>query len=218
MSEPSQTDAMSEKIEKLMTHLSVTRKGAQRIAEIVEAGVEILLEEGFTALTKRRIAKRLGIGHGNVSYYFPTREALWQAVIEYELKAYYDKHYQAFESDPDDAQGCFDEFVRFWFEEYEDREMRIFFAQVLAFAEVKDVVAKQRDAIYEMFFEESLSRMRPLTLGVSEEVLRERAMFLMATLEGMHAVTAFRPELVHDNAKFKKRVVEHMNAIVRGKL
>jgi len=209
---------MSEKIEKLMTGRSVTRKGAKRIAEIVEAGVEILLEEGFTALTKRRIAKRLNIGHGNVSYYFPTREALWQAVIEYELKAYYAEHYQNFESDPHDAQGRFDEFVRFWFEEYEDREMRIFFAQVLAFAEVKDVVAKQRDAIYEMFFEETLAKIRPLNLGVSDETLRERAMFLMATLEGMHAVTAFRPELIHNNDGFEDRVVAHMNAIVRGTL
>ena len=63
-------------IANLMTTLDVTRKGAERIADIVNAGAALLLEEGFSSLTKRRIAKRLGISHGNVSYYFPTRESL----------------------------------------------------------------------------------------------------------------------------------------------
>ncbi len=47
---------MNEKVELLMERLDVTRKGAERIANIVETGVDILRTEGFTALTKRRIA------------------------------------------------------------------------------------------------------------------------------------------------------------------
>ncbi len=35
------------KITNLMTSLDVTRKGAERIADIVKVGAEILLEEGF---------------------------------------------------------------------------------------------------------------------------------------------------------------------------
>ena len=64
---------MNDKIANLMTSLDVTRKGAERIADILKVGVAILLDEGFSSLTKRRIAKRLGISHGNVNYYFPTR-------------------------------------------------------------------------------------------------------------------------------------------------
>ncbi len=103
---------MNEKVALLMERLDVTRKGAERIAKIVETGVDILRTEGFTALTKRRIAKRLGISHGNVSYYFPTRESLWKGVIEYELKFYYDKYYGESKSADNDPEGRFDEFVR----------------------------------------------------------------------------------------------------------
>jgi len=39
---------MNEKIANLMTSLDVTRKGAERIAAIVQVGGEILLEEGFS--------------------------------------------------------------------------------------------------------------------------------------------------------------------------
>ena len=76
---------VNDKITNLMTSLDVTRKGAETISDILKVGTAILLDEGFSSLTKRRIAKRLRISQGNVSYYFPTRDSLWRAVIDYEL-------------------------------------------------------------------------------------------------------------------------------------
>jgi len=207
---------VSEKRQHLARHLDVTRKGARRIAEIVQAGVSILLEEGFTALTKRRIAARLDISHGNVSYYFPTRESLWRAVIDYEYKEYYRKHYGSLRADPDDPQALFDEFVLRWIDEYLDREMRIFFSQVLAFAEVNETVARLRDEIYEMFLKETLSRVRPLNPGVPESEIELRALVLVSTLEGLHAVSAFRPGLVSRDDAFRQRLLRQMNAVARG--
>ncbi len=207
---------MNEKVELLMQRLDVTRKGAERIANIVESGVDILRTEGFTALTKRRIAKRLGISDGNVSYYFPTRESLWQGVIEYELKTYYEKHYRTFKAAHDDPEGRFDEFVRLWFQEYEDRELRIFFAQLLAFAEVSEFVAKQRDEIYQIFFDETESRIRDLDPGLSDNELQTRTTLVMAMLEGLHAVTAFKPDLMNSNTAFQEQLVSQVKAIARG--
>ena len=83
---------MSQKIENSVSSRDVTRKGAERVSEIVRAGAEILLEEGFSAVTKRRVADRVGIAHGNVGYYFPTRESLWRAVVDYELSEIHDKY------------------------------------------------------------------------------------------------------------------------------
>ncbi len=207
---------MNEKIELLMQRLDVTRKGAERIANIIEVGVEILRTEGFTALTKRRIAKRLGISDGNVSYYFPTRESLWQGVIEYELKFYYQKHYGKQETSDDDPAHSFENFVRLWFQEYEDRELRIFFAQLLAFAEVSDFVAKQRDEIYQTFYDETESRISDLNPGLSDTELQSRTALVMAMLEGLHAVTAFKPDLLNSSTDFQEQLVSQVKAIACG--
>ncbi len=207
---------MNEKIANLMTSLDVTRKGAERIADIVKAGAEILLDEGFSSLTKRRIAKRLGISHGNVSYYFPTRDSLRHAVIDYELKEYYQRHQGDLNADPNDPQACFDEFVVRWIDEYNDRVVRIFFSHIIAFAEVNDSVAKIRDEIYEEFFDETMKRARALDLGVEDEELERRALEVMVVLEGLHAVSAFRPALVERNYEFKQRLLKRANAIIRG--
>ncbi len=207
---------MNEKIANLMTSLDVTRKGAERIADIVKVGAEILLDEGFSSLTKRRIAKRLGISHGNVSYYFPTRESLWHAVIDYELKEYYQRHHGTLIADPSDPQAYFDAFVVGWIDEYNDRVVRIFFSHIIAFAEVNESVAKIRDEIYEEFFDETMKRARALDLRVDEQELERRVLEVMVVLEGLHAVSAFRPALVERNYEFKQRLLKRANAIIRG--
>ena len=207
---------MNERVELLMERLDVTRKGAQRIANIVDAGVDILRTEGFTALTKRRIAKRLGISDGNVSYYFPTRESLWKGVIEYELKSYYERHYGTFTPTRDDPEDRLDEFVRMWFREYEDRELRIFFAQLLAFAEVSEFVAQQRDEIYQTFYDETEARVRALDPGLPSEELQSRATLILAMLEGLHAVTALKPDLLSSDANFQEKLVLQIKAIAHG--
>ena len=204
------------KIADFMATLDVTRKGAERISEIVNAGASLLLEEGFSSLTKRRIAKRLGISHGNVSYYFPTRESLWHAVIDFELKEYYQRHQGDLHADPDDPQARFDEFVVRWIDEYNDRVIRIFFSHVIAFAEIDDAVAKIRDEIYESFFDLTIKLARELKLDVDEEELERRVLEVMVVLEGLHAVSAFRPALVAQNYKFKQRLLKRVNAIIRG--
>ena len=199
-----------------MTSLDVTRKGAERIAEIVSAGAELLLDEGFSSLTKRRIANRLGISHGNVSYYFPTRESLWHAVMDYELKEYYQRHQGDLNADPNDPQACFDEFVVRWIDEYNDRAVRIFFSHIIAFAEVNEAIAKIRDEVYEEFFEGTLNRARALDLRVDDEELELRVLEVMVVLEGLHAVSAFRPALVQQNYEFKQRLLKRVNAIIHG--
>jgi len=209
---------MNEKVDLLMERLDVTRKGAERIANIVDAGVEILRTEGFTALTKRRIAKRLGISDGNVSYYFPTRESLWKGVIEYELKFYYQKHYGNEQTSDNDPIVRFDKFVRRWFQEYKDRELRIFFAQLLAFAEVSEFVAQQRDEIYQTFHDETQARIRALDPEIPENELQTRTALVMAMLEGLHAVTAFQPKLMSSRTDFEEQLVSQVKAIAYGRV
>ena len=204
------------KITNLMTTLDVTRKGAERIADIVNAGAGLLLEEGFSSLTKRRIAKRLDISHGNVSYYFPTRESLWHAVINFELKEFYQRHQRDLHADPDDPQARFDEYVVGWIDEYNNRVIRVFFAHVIAYAEINEAVAKMRDEVYESIFDRTMTLSRALGLEVKDEELELRVLEVMAVLEGLQAVSAFRPALIERNYEFKRRLLRRVNAIIRG--
>ncbi len=62
-----------------------------------------------------------------------------------------------------------------------------------------------------------MKRARALDLRVDEQELELRVLEVMVVLEGLHAVSAFRPALVERNYEFKQRLLKRANAIIRGK-
>ena len=207
---------MNEKITRLLPSRDITPKGAARVVEIARAGTEIVLEEGFSSLTKRRVATRLGIAHGNVGYYFPTRESLWRAVVDYELAEIQHKYPSGLKTDPDDPQSSFDEYLSVYMVSYEDREFGKFFAHLEAYAAINSAVARLRDEMYEGFLQRMMERVRPLCIGVDDEQIELRALTVMALFEGLGSLSAIRPELITKNSKFRQQMIDQANAIVRG--
>ena len=124
----------------------------------MRAGADILLEEGFSSVTKRRVAKRLDIAHGNVGYYFPTRESLWRAIVDYELSELDDQYPSDFKTDMDEPQSCFDEYLMVYMVSHGDRKFRSFFVHLEAYAEINAAVAKLRDETYERILQRIIER------------------------------------------------------------
>jgi len=199
-----------------MTTPDVTPKGANRISEILDAGANLLLTEGFSSLTKRRIANRLGISHGNVSYYFPTRDSLWKAVIDFELQKFYQRQQEELHADPSDPQACFDEFVVRWMDEYNDQVIRVFFSHIISYAEIDESIEKIRNEVYESFFDAIMTLARTLKQDVAEEELERRVLEVMVVLEGLQAISAFRPDLLERSDEFKQRLLRRVNNIIHG--
>jgi AcrR family transcriptional regulator len=57
-------------------------KGRIRRADIITAARAVYAEAGYHGSSLREIAKRAGITHAGLLYYFPTKEALLAAVLE----------------------------------------------------------------------------------------------------------------------------------------
>jgi AcrR family transcriptional regulator len=57
-------------------------KGRIRREDIIKAAVVVYGEAGYHGASLREIAKRVGITHAGLLYYFPTKEALLAAVLE----------------------------------------------------------------------------------------------------------------------------------------
>jgi AcrR family transcriptional regulator len=49
---------------------------------ILEAAEQVMVEEGYSAVTSRSVAARAGIHAGNVHYYFPTMDDLFIALLD----------------------------------------------------------------------------------------------------------------------------------------
>src|SRR5215471_13749277 len=65
-----------------VSHTSSAR-AAERRRSLIEAAYRIIAEQGLKGLRTRAVADQLGLTHATLHYYFPTKEALIQAVIDY---------------------------------------------------------------------------------------------------------------------------------------
>lgn len=79
----------------------VTRKtAAERRAEILAATQRLVAQRGFASVTLRDVAAEVGVVHGLLRHYFPTREALVAAAFDAAVSAETDLGY-AVADDPD---------------------------------------------------------------------------------------------------------------------
>ena len=67
---------------------SHSAKSNQRRREIVHAAYQAVAEKGFEGLRMREIAKRAGIDHSTLHYYFSGKEALIDGVVDYIVQAF----------------------------------------------------------------------------------------------------------------------------------
>jgi AcrR family transcriptional regulator len=61
---------------------AVQPKGQHRVEEILHAACAVLVEDGYAALTTRKVAERVGVRQSNVQYYFPAKVDLVRALFE----------------------------------------------------------------------------------------------------------------------------------------
>jgi AcrR family transcriptional regulator len=66
----------------------VYARGAETVDLILKAALEVLLDEGASGFSLRRIAAKCGMKVGNLSYHFPRKEALIQLLLEELLESY----------------------------------------------------------------------------------------------------------------------------------
>ncbi len=70
--------------------MSRTKQPSLLRAKIVKAASELFFENGFSRTTSAELCKKIGIGTGNLTFYFPTKEhilaVLVQMMIDYQWK------------------------------------------------------------------------------------------------------------------------------------
>jgi AcrR family transcriptional regulator len=58
----------------------------ERASEVVRAAYALIVEKGMEGLRTREVADKVGINSATLHYYFPTKEALIQGVVEHLMR------------------------------------------------------------------------------------------------------------------------------------
>ena len=167
---------------------AVRKRGKARVSDILTAAQNILVRTGLANLTTRSVADELGISLGNLAYYFPSKDALLQAIIENVIEGY-DKEFQRkIESFPDNPEERLKAFLRYLIDDAKKPEVQSFFYQFWGLATHHPQAAKSRAAMYKHFSSQTLFLLRDVHPNTQSEELENMSFGLLASIEGLHVI------------------------------
>ena len=87
MNMKTETKLKTEKSSKAVSSVKkVESKGQIRRRQIIDMSKQVLISAGYNGLVLRDIAERIGITHGNLQYYFSTKNDLLMAIFDEEIE------------------------------------------------------------------------------------------------------------------------------------
>jgi AcrR family transcriptional regulator len=195
---------------------AVRQRGITRAENILEAAQKILINEGLAALSLRRIADSLDISNGNVTYYYPNKDALLRALIEDLLGRYANQFELESKEFPGDPEGRFLAYVDYLIDDCRNADVRSLFYQIWSIATHNEMVAGLRDHIYEHFLAQAETLVRHLNPGARKQIVRDTAMVIIAMIEGLHVVFGLNPATGFGSATMQKAFRNHLLSVARS--
>jgi AcrR family transcriptional regulator len=162
----------------------VTEKGNERIRSILEEAKNTLVEEGFSALSFRNVAKQARITVGNVTYYFPTKDDLMVELARYIFDRWEARFRRNLPKNLTDKTDIFVYSIRYMIENKRLKSSSLLL-EMWAMANHSTAVMKMLDTFYgkmRAWIEDMLADVTP-TLSLQKR--RLRAALITSQIEGL---------------------------------
>lgn len=126
----------------------IYQTGRERVLQILETALDIIIESGYQALTLREVARRCDIRIGAVSYYYKSRSDLLQDVLNMVLVPYAENFDAVIREVGLTAEQKLERVIRFLLEDMRTKQTTRLFPHLWALANHDPFVAKAVDSIY----------------------------------------------------------------------
>lgn len=161
---------------------AIPSRGEVSRRRILETAQSVLEEEGLERFIVREIAKRAGMGLGNLQYYFPTRDDLLAAVIRGEFERNLARIH-ALDEEASDLATHLERFSALLIREYTSPGGRIWAALSLLRLH-NPRFRRLSEEVYGEHYDTLVDALRSFGVAGSTDVLREKARLITALLDG----------------------------------
>lgn len=176
---------------------------ADRRTEIVEAAIALIVDEGYSSLTMRALAREVGMKLASLQYHFRTTDELMRGVVNH-IGDTYDQSFEALRRDSEIITAR--QLVGFILEDEPGKAIcgdRLW-PQLWAMQDVEPLVSDLVENIYERFLEVLEGSLRQ----AGSSMPRVEALCLMSMLEG---TTIF----VGEGRRWQKHAIDVSEAILK---
>jgi AcrR family transcriptional regulator len=194
------------------------RSGQAAVQRILRSAHALLARSGYAQFSMRNVAARAGLHLANLQYYFPTRDALLDALLQDIGRRYREAYRRCLEEAGTDRSERFAAILNFNLADVGKRTTRRYFIQLWALLDGLDGNSGRRlRELYEIDIEQLSERIRELDARASATEVRRRATLLAAMIEGLMVVRGAHSTEARETAQLEGEARELGFAIALGR-
>lgn len=190
-------------------------RGTETVDAILKAALLVLIEEGASAFTIRRIAAQCGMKVGNVSYHFPRKEMLVQILLD-ELLESYDKLLETTVRQPGlSAEERLRMIIVLCLDDIAGKRTTRLFTELWALANHNEFIADRVRAFYQRvqdFIGEYVAQINP---ALSADQVHTVALYISASMEGSTPFLGYGKPWAHKMRAFTSIAARALVELVR---
>jgi AcrR family transcriptional regulator len=167
---------------------AVIEKGRRSVDEILDAATELLAEEGYAALSTRKVAARAGMRPGNLQYYFPAKRDMVRALLERYLERSLERLAQRVERGGQSPEARLRSAIDGILSQQESALDCTLFREIWALASHDADVARAMSDFYRQYRAHLGEALRSVSPGLGRGESQRLAVAIVAMLEGLSVV------------------------------
>jgi AcrR family transcriptional regulator len=176
----------------------IYQTGRERVVQILETALDILIEDGYQALTLREVARRCKVQIGAISYYYKSRSDLLQDVLNMVLAPYGDNFRSIRYAPGLTAEEKLEKLITLLLEDIQTKKTTRLFPHLWMLANHEPFVAKAVDSIYILERLTFCSLIAKINPALAEEERETLAVFISSAVAGSTMFLGFEKPWTHE--------------------
>ena len=172
--------------------------------QIIDVARELMIDEGLSAVTMRRVARESGISPGNLHYHFSNYELMLGALLDAVLEPYLIK----FETLKAESQGnpvtALTAVLEYVLDDLASKKTAMFFPELWVLANRDDKAEQQMGKLYDTYMGVLIGLINDIRPDLSKKRTKEIALYICASIEGQTVFIGYETTYKQHRKALKK--------------
>ncbi len=201
--------------------LKITRRdegysrGREGYEQILHASLNLLVDEGYKAISFRRIAKACDMNVGNVTYYFKTKEDLIRQLLDAIISSYEDEFLKIMTLTKRGPERQLEKYVTVIINDIATRKTTRVFPELWALANHDAFIAERVQEMYDRARVTINKIITELNPELSDEERETVALFISASMEGLTVFAGYEKPWAGNRAFLKNIAILTFTNLVK---
>jgi len=194
---------------------STYQRGKDTSHALIVAARDVFTSQGYATLSIRKVAERAGVSVGNLTYHFPNKQCLIEAMFEFVLNDYL-MEFDRLSQKEGPAQEQLRNVVGYIFNDLANPTTTVLFPELWALANHEQYAAKVLDEIYRKARAIFVNLIPKINPSLSTQQVEDIALFMSASVEGHTMFVGANKQFTNSNERLTLMAQSSFLAIIKN--